>query len=685
MNQNPGRTPPPPPARVPPGLGQQPPMGQPGADGRPPTMWQPAGRSGFWVTFLILLLINYLLINWLFPGQPTFVTIPYTIFKNQVSAGNVAAITSRGEDIQGEFRRPVTVSSQDGEGNALAVEPAPEPLPEGTASFQRFATIKPQLINDPDLINLLESNNVLITAEPLEGDRSPFWTLLLAFGPTLLLIGGFLWLNSRMLRSAGGAGGPFGLGRSRARLYDAAKTENRVTFDDVAGIDEVEQELVELVDFLKNPEKYTRLGAAIPRGVLLEGPPGTGKTLLARAVAGEANVPFFSMSGSEFIEMVVGVGASRVRDLFQQARQAAPAIIFIDEIDAIGRRRGGNELGGNEEREQTLNQILTEMDGFGAETKVVVLAATNRSDVLDPALLRPGRFDRKITVQPPDKNGRIAILKIHSRDVPLAPDVQMERIAANMPGATGAELRNLVNEASLLAARRGNSQVTMRDFSDATERIFLGAERRVLMRPEDRERVAYHEAGHALCGLLQPESDPVHRVTIVPRAQSLGVTLSVPADDRWNYTEEYLRARIVTILGGRAAELVVYGNVSTGAENDLQQVTNLAQSMVMRFGMSAEVGQVQLLSQGQGNYLGGLQQRAYSEATAQAADRAVRKISDECYQRAIRLLTENRERLENLTRTLLRDETLDEQQIYQITGLSNRATEQIPVPRVITP
>ncbi len=643
-----------------------PPAPGPGANQRP--VWQPARSGSFWITFLVLLVLNYLLINWLFPAEPTYITIPYTVFKEQVAAGNVVAITSRGEDIQGEFRQPVTAS--EGPHGLVVLTPAGDPPPAGERVYRRFATIKPALIPDPELITLLETNGVVITAEPLEQARSPLWTLLLAFGPTLLLIGGFLWLSSRALRTAGGAGGVFGLGRARARRYDPS-TMQRVTFDDVAGIDEVEQELIEIVDFLKNPEKYEKLGARIPRGVLLEGPPGTGKTLLARAVAGEANVPFFTMSGSEFIEMVVGVGASRVRDLFQQARAAEPSIIFIDEIDAIGRRRGGGELGGSEEREQTLNQILTEMDGFDARTHVVVLAATNRSDVLDPALLRPGRFDRRIVVQPPDKNGRAEILKIHTRDVPLAPDVDLHRVAENAPGATGAELRNLVNEASLLAARRGSTQVTMRDFADALEKIYLGLERRILLHPEERERVAYHEAGHALLALLQPESDPVRRVTIVPRAQSLGVTLSVPINDRYNYTEDYLRARIVTILGGRAAELVVYGNVTTGAENDLQQVTNLAQAMVMRFGMSDEVGQVQLLDTSRGNYLGaGLSQRPYSEATAQVADRAVRKIVDESYQKAIRLLNEHRDRLDALAQALLAEETLDEARIREVTGLT---------------
>jgi cell division protease FtsH len=649
--------------------GAPPRPGQGQGGSTPSPLWQPARRGSFWITFAVLLVLNYFLISWLFPSEAAFITIPYTVFKAQVAAGNVSAITSRGEDIQGEFRTPQT--ADEAENGMVTLTAAPAEPPQGTRVYERFATVKPALIPDPELINLLEANNVVITAEPLEQARSPLWNLLLAFGPTLLLIAGFLWLSSRAASLAGGgAGGPLGLGRSRARRYDPAAVQ-RVTFEDVAGIDEVENELVELVDFLRNPEKYQRLGAMIPRGVLLEGPPGTGKTLLARAVAGEAGVPFFSMSGSEFIEMVVGVGASRVRDLFQQARASAPAIIFIDEVDAIGRRRGGNELGGNDEREQTLNQILTEMDGFGAETRVVVLGATNRADVLDPALLRPGRFDRRVVVHPPDRKGRAEILSIHARGVPMAPDVNLDRIAANMPGATGAELRNLVNEASLGAARRGSAQVSMRDFSDAMEKLFLGAERRVLMRPEDRERVAYHEAGHALLGLLQPESDPVRRVTIVPRAQALGVTLSIPEDDRWNYTEEYLRSRIVTTLGGRAAELVVYGNITTGAENDLQQVTNLAQSMVMRFGMSSEVGQVQLIDAGRGNYLGsGAAQRPYSEATAQAADKAVRKIVDDAYQKAIRLLTEHRGQLDALTRVLLAEETLDEARILQVTGLA---------------
>ena len=653
-----------------------------------PNMWQPMRRPNFWIVFVALLAINYLLATVLFPDIPSRITVPYTFFKEQVAAGNVVSITSRGDDIQGVFRHPVAAPPNP----AAALTPQPTAAstsaagpPTPAPTFTKFSTVKPAF-GDPELLPLLERNNVVITAEPLETPRSPLVSLLLAFGPTILLILGFLWLNSRMISQAGGA---FGLGRSRARRYDAAAAEKRVTFDDVAGIDEVEAEVQEVVDFLKEPEKYRRLGASIPKGVLLVGPPGTGKTLLAKAVAGEANVPFFSMSGSEFIEMVVGVGAARVRDLFREARAAAPSIIFVDELDAIGRQRGGlNSLGGNDEREQTLNQLLIEMDGFdSATTTVIVMAATNREDVLDPALLRPGRFDRRIIVQPPDRPGRAAILRVHTRNVPLAPDVDLEELAAQTPGATGADLANLVNEAALNAARRGDRVVAMADFYKALDRVTMGSERRLAISPEERERVAYHESGHALCGLLQDDSDPVRRVTVVPRAQALGVTLSVPEDDRYNYTREYLLARIVTALGGRAAEEVVYGNVTTGAANDLQQVTRLARAMVAQFGLSEEIGQVALVDEREGNFVGtGLVQRPYSDATAEAADRAVRRIVDDCYAKALRLLRENRARLDALARALLEHETLDEQQILEVTGLSQPAhSPPVATPVIVAP
>jgi|HigsolmetaAR201D_1030396.scaffolds.fasta_scaffold04324_4 cell division protease FtsH len=618
----------------------------------------------FWTTLLVLLVLNWLLVPWLLPEVQDRVTVPYTFFKQQVLADNVSQITSRGDDIQGEFKQPVSDPNP----------PADDIRATTPLTYTKFATIKPSF-EDASLLPLLEEKQVVITATPLDQPRSALLTLLLSFGPTLLLIGGFLWLSSRAARAAGG--GAFGLGRSRARLYEADTETAPINFDDVAGIDEVEQELVEIVDFLKQPEKYQRLGGRIPKGVLLIGPPGTGKTLLARAVAGEAGVPFFSMSGSEFIEMVVGVGAARVRDLFAQARKAAPAIVFIDELDAIGRRRGsGNIVGGNDEREQTLNQILVEMDGFDSREAVIVLAATNRADVLDPALLRPGRFDRRVTVQPPDRAGRAEILKVHTRGVPLGADVDLNVVASETPGLVGADLRNLVNEAALLAARKGHAAVMAEDFAEAMEKIALGAERRLAMPPEERERVAYHESGHALLGLLQPESDPVRRVTVVPRGQALGVTLSVPEADRYNYNEAYLRARIVNALGGRAAEQIVYGSITTGAENDIKQVTDIARAMVTRWGMSPEVGLLALSGTDEGNFLeggfaGGMS-RPYSEETAQIIDLAVKRIIDESYQKALDLLSSNRDRLEALTRALLREDSLNEAEMRKAANLPAR-------------
>lgn len=618
----------------------------------------------FWTTLLILFALNWFLAPLLFPETRDRVTVPYTFFKEQIEAGNVAEITGQGEAIQGLFKAAV-----------------PDPAPvEGAEpqSYTKFATRIPTFAVDEQLVPLLEERGVQISARPLEEPRSGLIMLLLSFGPALLLLGGFFWLSTRATRAAAGGGGIFGMGRSRARRYDAEEsTTTHINFEDVAGIDEVEDELVEIVDFLKQPDKYQRLGGTIPKGVLLVGSPGTGKTLLARAVAGEAGVPFFSMSGSEFIEMIVGVGASRVRDLFAEAKKAAPAIIFVDELDAIGRRRGsGNTMGGNDEREQTLNQLLIEMDGFNAREAVIVLAATNRSDVLDPALLRPGRFDRRVMVQPPDKVGRAAILDVHTRGVPLAPDVVLLDIAAETPGLVGADLRNLVNEAALLAARKGHDAVASDDFSEALEKIALGAERRLTLLPEERRRVAYHESGHALLGMLQPEGDPVRRVTVVPRGQALGVTLSVPDDDRYNYSEPYLRARIVNALGGRAAEQIVYQMITTGAENDIKQVTDLARAMVTRWGMTPEIGLQALSGTEEGNYLetgmGMGQARPYSEETAQAVDQATRRIIDECYVKAVDLLTRERHRLDALAEALLREESLNEEQMREAAGLEDR-------------
>ncbi len=640
-----------------------------GRDGQQPDFRNTLRTRRFWITLLVLLLINWFLVPLLFPAPNDRVTVPYTFFKQQVAAGNVAEITGRGEAIQGLFKTSVA-------------DPAPPPSGQKARTYTKFATNTPTFAADQTLMPLLEQKGVQITARPLEEPRSVFLTFLLSFAPTLLLLGGFFWLSSRAARAA--QGGMFGMGRSRARRYDVEGDKTRINFEDVAGIDEVENELVEIVDFLKEPAKYQRLGGTIPKGVLLVGPPGTGKTLLARAVAGEANVPFFSMSGSEFIEMIVGVGASRVRDLFAEAKKAAPAIVFVDELDAIGRRRGSAvSLGGNDEREQTLNQLLIEMDGFDSREAVIVLAATNRADVLDPALLRPGRFDRRVTVQPPDRVGRAAILRVHTRGVPLAPGVDLNAIAAETPGLVGADLRNLVNEAALLAARKGHDAVTMDDFSEALEKIALGAERRLTLLPEERKRVAYHESGHALLGLLQPDGDPVRRVTVVPRGQALGVTLSVPEDDRYNYGEPYLRARIVNALGGRAAEQVVYSSITTGAENDIKQVTDLARAMVTRWGMTPEVGLVALSSTEEGNYLeagvGPGQARPYSEETAEAVDQATRRIIDESYAKAVDLLTRNRNRLDALAEALLREESLNEHQMREIAGLEDRRVPENPI------
>jgi cell division protease FtsH len=613
----------------------------------------------WWISFVLVLVVNYLLVQFFLPEKPpTRIDVPYTYFKQQVGAGNVSEVTSRADVIQGLFKQAVTYP----------------PDQTNAPTSTQFQTVMPQFA-DPGLETLLESQNVTINARPLDEPRVWWQTLLLSFGPTLLLIGLFFWISSRAASQLGGSGGPFGLGRSRAKRYDQAQDGTvRITFADVAGIDEAKAELEEIVDFLKDPAKYTRLGGAAPKGVLLVGAPGTGKTLLARAVAGEANVPFFSMGASEFVEMIVGVGASRVRDLFKQAREAAPAIIFIDELDAIGRARGTGSFGGNDEREQTLNQILTEMDGFSSREGVIVLAATNRPDVLDQALLRPGRFDRRVTVQPPDKVGREAILKVHTRGVPLDSDVDLKIIASSTPGLVGADLRNLVNEAALLAARHNADRVHQSDFLDALEKLVLGPARHLVMSPAERERVAFHEGGHTILGLLVPDADPVNRVTIMPRGQALGVTYQRPEDDRHNYSEEYLRARITGAMGGRAAEEVVYGGRTTGAENDMQQATDLARQMVTRWGMSEKLGPVTLAPRDDGflgrDPFGGFgSSRPYSEATAQVVDDEVERILQECYAEGVRLIRDHRDALDRLAQALLERETLDEQEIIKVTGI----------------
>ena len=609
----------------------------------------PGGRR-FWLFLLGLLLLNWLVVFLTGPKEEPRSEIAYTLFREQVQAGNLEEVTAREAEIEGEFERPVTVEK--------------EPV-------ERFETRRPEFADD-DLLALLERNDVTVNAEPPRG-RSLLATVLLSFGPTLLFVALLLLVFRRL--AAGAGGGLSGLGRSRARRYEPS--QQRTTFEDVAGIEEAEEELVEIVDFLKNPDRYRRLGGSIPKGVLLSGLPGTGKTLLARAVAGEAGVPFFSLSASEFIEMVVGVGASRVRDLFDQATKAAPAIIFIDELDAIGRARGGGgSFGGHDEREQTLNQILTEMDGFTGTEGVIVIAATNRPEILDAALLRPGRFDRRVVVNPPDGAGRREILEVHSRGKPLAPEVDLGAIAATTPGMVGADLRNLVNEAALTAARRDRKQIHPDDFSDALERIVLGAERRIMLSPEERERTAYHESGHALLGMLQPGADPVRKVSIVPRGRALGVTFQSPEADRYGYTADYLRGRMVGALGGRAAEELVYADLTTGAESDLEQVTRIARQMVGRWGMSEAIGPVSVLP-GPGDeptlFPGAGDP---GERTRELVDSEVRRIVDECYDRALDELREHREQLDALAAALLERETLDEADAYRVAGIPRRPEPQ---------
>ena len=639
-------------------------------NGQPEKQRRSPGRGGapkmpparMLIFFVLALVANYLLVRQLFPNPDAPVTVPYTFFKQQVIEGNVEEIYSRGESVEGRFENEVTWPPPD------AAEKAPiAPRPRQVRNFE---TTLPAFL-DPGLEGLLIENGTQIRAEPIQSGGSPWATLLFGFGPAILIIAFYVWLYRRAKQGGGIGGALTGMGKSKAKRYDT-DSGTRVTFDDVAGIDEAENELVEIVDFLKAPEKYTRLGGAAPKGVLLVGPPGTGKTLLARAVAGEAGVPFFSMSGAEFVEMIVGVGAARVRDLFKQAREHAPAIIFIDELDSIGRARGQAALGGSSEQEQTLNQILTEMDGFSSTEGVIVLAATNQPDVLDPALLRPGRFDRRVEVNLPDKSGRRAILEVHTRKVPLAGDVSLEELASATPGFSGADIKNLVNEAALLAARREQDEVRAKDFLDALEKILLGAERPILLSPSDRERIAYHESGHAILGLVVPGADPVHRVTIVPRGRALGVTYQRPDSDRYNFPEGYLRARIIGMLGGRAAEEVIYGTRTTGAENDIEQATRLARAMVTRWGMSDRLGLIQLAPRGnrylsqEGEFMGS---KPFSEETARIIDAEVHRIIEESHQAARRLLVEHRAALDALAGALLQRETLDEREILEVTGL----------------
>jgi cell division protease FtsH len=586
-------------------------------------------------------------------AQQSTISLSYTNYLQQVENGNVKDVTLTGHAVSGDFKTPLQ-QQQSGTSS--------------TTTYSRFTSYVPET-GDPTLLPTLEKNGVQVTAQPVQ---IPWWqtalTLLLNVLPFLLLLYlGYMALRS--FRQSQQGGGIFGVGRSRAKLY----TEERpsTTFADVAGADEAKADLQEEIEFLREPQRYATIGAHIPKGVLLVGPPGTGKTLLARAVAGEAGVPFFSASGTDFVELFVGVGASRVRDLFEQAMKNAPCIIFIDEIDAIGRTRSGaSAFASNDEREQTLEQLLVAMDGFESNQAVVVLAATNRPDVLDPALLRPGRFDRQITIDLPERRGREAILKIHTRNVPIAPDVNLGDLARVTPGFAGADLENLVNEAALAAARRESRQVSRQDFENALDKLLLGGKREALMDERERRIVAYHEGGHALVAAVLPDVDPLYKVTIVPRGRSLGVTQFRPEDDRRNLPRTYLVERLAVALGGRSAEELALGDITTGAENDLKEATQLARRMVSEWGMGEQTGPVVYdLSDGS-PYLGQQQPedhaRTYSEATAQRLDAEVEQLMTQAHQQARSVLTEHREALDRLAQALLQEEVLEREQVLAI-------------------
>lgn len=590
---------------------------------------------------------------------PRVKTIPYSQFKDKVRAGEVAEVTMQGHQITGKYESDETRS---GDKN----KQSPEPV--------RFETVAPE-IEDAELIGLLEKNDVTIQAKSTK--QSWFVNLLIAILPWVIIIGAFFYFSKKMQdRMGGGPGaGIFGFGKSKARQFE--KSMSDVRFDDVAGLENTKKELQEIIGFLKDPDKYRSLGGKLPKGVLLVGPPGTGKTLMARAVAGEADVPFFSISGSEFIEMFVGVGASRVRDMFDNAKKESPAIIFIDEIDSIGRVRGTGVGGGHDEREQTLNQILNEMDGFSPQESVVVMAATNRPDVLDPALTRPGRFDRQVSLELPQKNARVAILRVHTKNVTTGDDVNLETIANRTVGFSGAELQNLVNEAALLAARKGKEKVEAEDFDQARDKILMGIEREDLINEDEKEVIAYHEAGHAMMSMLLPGADPLEKVTIIPRGRALGATEQIPEEDRFNLTRQYLLDRITVMLGGRAAEQVRFSDATTGAGDDLQKATQIARRMVTQWGMSEKVGSVAFQYGASHPFLGRelSSQKDFSEETAKIIDDEVRRLISECLNNAVEALKEHHRELDALARALLDNETLSKDEVEEIIGKKKATAE----------
>ncbi len=613
-----------------------------GQDQTPPPA-VPNQLSFLWLSAAIFLMFLWLQDS----GQPQQQELAYSEFKEAVLSGQVSEVTLQNEEIRGQFT--------DSGSSQFSSDTGP--------ASRSFITVRPP-VEDTELLALLERQEVTI-----RGARSgrPWWQdLILGFLPWILLLALMFWFWGAAQKRMTGGNSPFDYAKSKARR--ARKETSTTTLDDVAGIESAKRDISEIIDFLKTPEKYRRLGAVMPKGVLLVGPPGTGKTLLARAIAGEAEVPFFSISASEFIEMFVGVGAARVRDMFQNARKEAPALIFIDELDAIGRSRGAGLGGGHDEREQTLNQILTEMDGFEAHENVLVLAATNRPDVLDSALLRPGRFDRKITLDRPHKTAREAILKVHVRKVPLAADVNLEQLAARTTGFSGADLKNLVNEAALTAARENLDEVTAHCFEVARDRIILGEERDAQLTPEEREVVAYHECGHALMAYYMPKADPLTKVTIIPRGMAMGVTEQTPREDKYNYTESYLRDRIKVMLGGRSAEKIIYGEVSTGAQNDLKEATKLLRRMIGQWGMSEKVGPLGLGIGEEHVFLGREMgaPREYSEKLAEMIDSEIQTQLMDLERFTVAFLTEHRKELDALAKAMMERETMESEEIEQV-------------------
>jgi len=636
---------------------------------KPPPEPEPPRRVlpiWFWWLIFIGLLAWNIISFW--PQAAPQVNIPYSTFINQVQNDNVTKVKIVGDEISGSFANPITWPQPAAAGRSAqpTASPAasPQPTPTSNSStYTDFSTTFPEAVGDAKLIPLLEQHQVTVEVQT---PASPWFITLLIDGlPMLLLIGFFVWMGSRARQEQANI---FSFGRSKARRPQLSE-HPQVTFEDVAGTDEAKKDLQEVVEFLRRPDRYYELGAHIPRGILLVGPPGTGKTLLARAVAGEAGVPFFHLSASEFVEMFVGVGASRVRDLFEQAKAAAPAIVFIDELDAVGRRRGAGLGTVNDEREQTLNQLLVEMDGFDEREEVILLAATNRPDVLDPALLRPGRFDREVVISLPDHLGRAGILRIHTRSLPLAPAVDLTNIARATTGMSGADLANLCNEAALIAARYSHKLIERADFNEAIDKILLGAARTLILDEHERRVIAYHEAGHALVAWLTPQADPVHKVTIIPHGRALGVTEQLPEEDHYNYSRTYLQARLAVMLGGRVAEETVIGDITTGAENDLVQATRLARRMITRWGMG-QLGAIAFEADDEQPFLGYelARGRDYSESTAAQIDQEVRQLLAERHQTVGRLLKESRLQLDRLAEALLHDETVDRDELVQILG-----------------